>query len=128
MAKKYQPSNGTEGAYFINEYCMRCIHCDPDPYGPKQCDILLRTMVYNVNDPEYPEEWVYNENDQPKCTAWIKWDWGEDGDPDDPDNPKAPAPPPDPNQMDLFPLYPNEHHFERINTKVKALKKEVIND
>lgn len=99
--KKYQPSNGTEGEYFIDKFCMNCIHCDPDPNGKKQCDILCATFVYSVKDSEYPKEWVYNENDEPVCTAWVKWDWGNDGDPDNPQNPKAPIPY-NPNQLMLF--------------------------
>jgi hypothetical protein len=57
-------------------------------------------MVYSVNDPKYPSEWIYDENDKPICTAFVKWDWGNDGDPDDPENPKAPQPE-DPNQLCL---------------------------
>lgn len=98
--KSYRPSNGTEGMWFTDEYCMNCINCDPDPEGEKQCEILMRSMMYSVKDPEYPKEWIYDENDEPKCTSHVKWDWGTDGDPDDPDNPKAPIPD-DPNQLCL---------------------------
>lgn len=113
MKRKYQPSNGTEGMYFTEEHCMQCLHCDPDPDGKKQCEIMMRSFLYSVNDPEYPSEWTYDENDKPTCTNWQKWDWGNDGDPDDRDNPKAPPPPPDPNQLDMFPLYPDETVFEK---------------
>lgn len=112
MRRKYIPSNGTEGEWFIDKYCMNCLHCDPNPEGPKQCDILGRTLVYGVDDPEYPSEWCYDENDKPQCTNYQKWDWGNDGDPDDPENPKAPPPPTDPNQLNMFPLYPDELHFD----------------
>ena len=98
MSKKYRPSNETEGEAFIDHYCMRCIHCDPDPNGKKQCDILCRSLAYSVSDPKYPTEWTYDENGSPICTEWKKWDWGNDGDPDDPDNPKAPIPY-NPNQL-----------------------------
>ena len=100
MSKKYQPSNGSEGDWFTDKFCMNCIHCDPDPSGKKQCDILCATMVYNVTDKEYPKEWTYDEYLNPVCTEWIKWDWGNDGDPDDPSNTKAPIPI-DPNQLCL---------------------------
>lgn len=111
---KYQPSNGTEGSWFMGKYCMNCIHCDPDSNGDKQCNILLRVLCYNINDPEYPEEWVY-ENNEPKCTSHIYWDWGKDGDPDDDNNPKAPPKIPyDPNQL-CFPFV-NET-VERILTE-----------
>ena len=99
--RKYQPSNGTEGSFFIEEYCMNCLHCDPDPSGKKQCEILCATMVYDIKDKEYPMEWIYDENDSPCCTKWQKWDWGNDGEPDDDNNPKAPIPVA-PNQLMLF--------------------------
>lgn len=90
--EKYRPSNGTEGMMFTEHFCDRCINQHPDPDNKKQCMILCRSMCYSVDEPEYPEEWIYDENDRPTCTAWIKWDWGNDGDPDDRDNPKAPMP------------------------------------
>ncbi|MEE9573009.1 MAG: hypothetical protein V3W20_08180 [Candidatus Neomarinimicrobiota bacterium] len=103
---KYQPSNGTEGMYFEEEHCLQCINCDPHPCGDKQCQIWCNALCYSINDPEYPEEWVYDDNDKPTCTNHVKWDWGEDGDPDDPDNPKAPKPVPD-NQL-FLPFVANE--------------------
>lgn len=90
--RKYCPSNGTEGDWFISEYCMNCFHCDPNPDGKKQCMILCASMCYSVNDPKFPSEWIYNEEGKPTCTNFKKWDWDNDGDPDDPENPKAPIP------------------------------------
>lgn len=95
--KPYQPSNGTEGGMFAEKYCMNCLHCDPDPDGEKQCQILCASMCFSVGEKGYPEEWVYID-DKPTCTKYQKWDWGNDGNPDDPDNPKAP-PVDDPNQL-----------------------------
>jgi len=100
--KKYQPSNGTEGMYFTDAHCMQCLNCDPDPNGAKQCKIWLNTMLHNVNDPGYPKEWIYDEDNKPTCTAWVKWDWNDKGDPDDPDNPNKPPIPYNPNQLLLF--------------------------
>lgn len=96
---------------FMEDYCMNCIHCDPDPEGEKQCDILCRTMVFSVNDPEYPGEWTYDDDGKPTCTEWVKWDWGNDGDPDDPNNGRPIGPSNDPNQLGLFPLYPDERTY-----------------
>jgi hypothetical protein len=101
MSKPYRPSNGTEGEGFIDQYCMNCLHCDPDPEGKKQCDILCRSLCYNVSEPEYPTEWQWIAG-EPKCTAHVKWDWGNDGDPDDPENPNVP-PSQDPDQL-CFPF------------------------
>lgn len=82
--KKYRPSNGTEGEYFMESHCYQCIH---DNGNDKICDILMRSMFCGIEDKEYPEEWTYDESGKATCTAWKKWDWGRDGDPNDPDNP-----------------------------------------
>ena len=108
----YRPSNGTEGESFVDEYCMNCLHCDPDPNGKKQCEILLATLCFSPNEPEYPREWIYDALGNPKCTNHIPWDWGKNGDPDDPDNPNKPPDPPDPNQLQMFPLYPDERNYK----------------
>lgn len=100
MSKKYCPSNGSEGMEFTDNYCMNCINCDPNPDGKKQCMILCRSMAYDVNNPKYPEEWTYDENGEPTCTAFVKWDWKEKGDPDNPDNPNYQMPK-NPNQLKL---------------------------
>jgi hypothetical protein len=90
--KKYRPSSGSEGIWFCGMFCDQCINQHPDPNNKKQCMILCRTLCHSINEPEYPTEWVYDENNNPTCTAFVKWDWNNDGDPDDPDNPKAPIP------------------------------------
>lgn len=101
MIRKYRPSNGTEGMGFTEYFCDRCLHQHPDWNSPKQCEILCKTMIYSVNDPNYPEEWQYDENNRPTCTAWRKWDWDRDDD----GNWIEPPPPPvdDPNQL-CFPF------------------------
>jgi hypothetical protein len=68
---KYRPSNGTEGERFIVEYCDRCVH-EPQDDKSQGCKILIRTMVHDVNDPEYPKEWVYDDEGVPKCTEFEK--------------------------------------------------------
>lgn len=115
----YRPSNGTEGMWFDEKFCSNCIHQHPDPDNKKQCLLILHAMCYDERDKEYPREWCYK-NNEPTCTKFQKWDWGNDGDPDDPENPKAPPPPPDPNQLDLFPLYPKETDFGQVQKRQYA--------
>jgi hypothetical protein len=79
-SEKYVPSNGTEGMYFVEKFCMNCINCDPNPEGEKQCDIFRRAFCCDYKDPRYPSEWTYDEKGTPTCTAWVKWDWGNDDD------------------------------------------------
>ena len=92
----YMPSNGSEGSWFHSKWCDKCIHQHPDSFKKPQCDeILLESLIGNQ-----PAEWIYL-NNNPTCTAFVKWDWGNDGDPDDDNNPKAPIPVA-PNQLMLF--------------------------
>lgn len=99
-SKKYRPSNGTEGDFFMNKFCFQCINENPDPDKKPNCKIMTASMMFNVDDKKYPKEWVYDENDSPTCTSFVKWDWDNDGDPNDSDNPKAPVII-DPNQLCL---------------------------
>lgn len=67
--RKYRPSNGTEGEMFMERFCYQCVH---EEYGESElCDILTRTMIYDVEDDKYPDEWVYGD-DGPVCTAFVK--------------------------------------------------------
>ncbi len=103
MEKKYCPSNGSEGDWFIGTYCMNCIH---EKYShtlnddDKKCDLLSNSMLYNVTDEEFPSEWTYDENGKPICTSYSKFDWDRDEDDDRPDKPK-PVEPDDPMQLVL---------------------------
>lgn len=99
---KYRPTSGSEGYAFIDAHCGQCkkekfYHTQTD--GDKCCDILSRTLIHDVTDPEYPEEWTY-ENGVPVCTAWEPWNWQQKGDPDDPDNPNYQQPE-NPNQIKI---------------------------
>lgn len=101
MSTPYQPSNGSEGMWFTDKYCMNCLHCDPNPEGKKQCEILCASMCFGVGEEGYPKEWVYNEKDEPTCTKFKRWDWEAQGDPDDPENENY-IQPDNPNQIKLF--------------------------
>ena len=68
--QKYRPSNQTEGDSFMERWCNRCIHDEFNPDNEGCCEILTRTMFYDKNDPEYPEQWQYGKDGQPKCTAF----------------------------------------------------------
>lgn len=76
MAERYQPSNGTEGESFICHWCGNCARSGapnrPDDAGHELmgCSITGMTMAFDVDDPEYPKEWVYGA-DGPMCTAFI---------------------------------------------------------
>ncbi len=83
MPEKYRPSNGSEGCGFTQHFCEHCVHekwSHTQRDGDKQCDIMNRSFLHDIDDPEYPVEWQYDENDRPTCTAWKKWNWGPDED------------------------------------------------
>lgn len=69
--KPYRPSNGTDGEIFHSRFCHRCKHEGPDGAA---CDIAMRAFFFGLADPEYPKEWVIEENDPldttAKCTAF----------------------------------------------------------
>lgn len=64
MTEKYQPSNGTMGMIFMADFCDRCA-------VRGICRILPKTMIYRVDDPEYPEQWTYDEEGNPTCTSFT---------------------------------------------------------
>lgn len=98
-SEKYRPSNGSEGMWFTDKFCDHCLNQHPDPNNEKQCMILCRSLCHSPNDKEYPEEWTYDGQGEPTCTAFVKWDWGRD---DDGDWIEPPPPPiDDPNQLCL---------------------------
>ena len=61
---KYRPANGTEDELFMEEFCYSCARDMED------CPILLASEIYNVDNAGYPQEWQYDVNDQPMCTAF----------------------------------------------------------
>lgn len=66
----YQPSNGTEGAIFMGEFCDRCLN-QPEDLN-EGCEILGRTFFLNTKDKNYPREWRYTDEGEPTCTAFER--------------------------------------------------------
>jgi len=91
--QKFQPSNGSEQMNFTETYCMKCVFCDPDPDGERQCDILCRMIFSTTKDDDYPDELTYDKEGKPICTKHKHHDWKNDGIPELPIN--------DPNQQKL---------------------------
>jgi hypothetical protein len=61
--KPYRPSNGTEGMIFFDGWCADCKYeCS--------CEIMGDTMVFDINHPQYPEEWIYGDEGWGKCTKF----------------------------------------------------------
>lgn len=77
--KKYRPSNGTEGAIFHEAWCCQCARdkslregADIDECDDREvCGIIYLTYAHDVDHPEYPTEWQYGPDGQPRCTAFV---------------------------------------------------------
>lgn len=67
----YRPSNGSEGMAFTDHWCGRCERdrAFREDEGDS-CPIVAATMAFDVDDPEYPREWVYGARG-PCCTAFV---------------------------------------------------------
>lgn len=73
MIKLYQPANGTEGMYFMAQFCDRCYHESGDGESPEgSCPIIAATMAYRPGDDNYPNQWRYDENGHPTCISFIE--------------------------------------------------------
>lgn len=64
MIEKYRPSNGTEGMWFMSEWCDKCTIRGI-------CKILSKTMTYDIDDPEYPHQWIRDSEGYPECTSFT---------------------------------------------------------
>ena len=74
----YRPWSGTEGIAFQGAWCARCKH-DKAWNGEKSldecddadlCQLIARAMAFHVDEPGYPQEWVYRQDGQPACLAF----------------------------------------------------------
>ena len=78
--KPYRPSNGTEMQIFQCNWCEKCEWWPLAPADPNQCGIFAMAIVHEVEDPEYPKEWVVESEDNPffgVCTAFVERDTDE---------------------------------------------------
>lgn len=66
MSEPYRPSNGDAGDAFIAKFCEKCARDGED----NPCFILGRALGHNIDDPDYPPEWVQDEQG-PRCTAFT---------------------------------------------------------
>lgn len=63
MSEPYRPANASEGLAFMAQFCDRCDRL--------YCEIKTNAMIYDVDDPSYPEEWIYDD-ESPTCTAFTQ--------------------------------------------------------
>lgn len=72
MTKLYRPSNGSEGMYFTAEFCERCVHDKFTENNPEDgCPQLAASLAFGVKDPEYPREWIYDDEGHGTCTKFL---------------------------------------------------------
>lgn len=73
MSKSYRPSNGSEGECFQSQWCEKCVRDQAfrdDPDSGDGCPILGATMIFNIDDEEYPVEWIEDDKGEARCTAF----------------------------------------------------------
>lgn len=73
MPTKYRPSNGGEGIDFDDQWCSRCTRdaaFREDPDRNDGCPIYAATFALDVDHPDYPREWIEDE-EGPRCTAFT---------------------------------------------------------
>ena len=72
--ESYRPSNGTEGAAFMNRFCDRCAYYQQQSGGFYDCEkgILAQAELFTTDEEEYPDAWIYNEEGWPVCTEYKK--------------------------------------------------------
>ena len=77
VGKPYRPGSGTEGMAFDEVWCA---HCERDreyrEEGPDAapvigCQIIADTFAFEIDDQNYPKEWVYGRDGKPCCTAFT---------------------------------------------------------
>jgi len=73
----YRPSNGTEAELFFEKFCYGCKHyVEDETTGSMDCNlnIILAAEINNFEDPNFPDEWRYDENGTPTCTNFQQID------------------------------------------------------
>jgi len=65
MVRQYRPSNGTEGACFIDYFCCKCWYDRNE-----DCPTLADAFAYDLGEEGYPAEWVQDEGG-PRCTLFT---------------------------------------------------------
>lgn len=72
--KPYRPSCGTEGMAFDDAWCSQCARdaaWRDDPDRNDGCIILTNSFIYDIRDPNYPKQWIYDRDGRPCCTAFT---------------------------------------------------------
>lgn len=57
----YRPTNASEGDVFMGVWCARCERDRGHRENPETsdgCPILIATLGYSINHPDYPAAWV----------------------------------------------------------------------
>ena len=73
--KPYRPSCGTEGIAFDDKWCSWCARdaaFREDMDRNDGCQIVADTFAYELGDPHYPKEWVFDRDGRPSCTAFTE--------------------------------------------------------
>ena len=69
--KPFCPPNGTDGEIFEEAFCFNCVRDQAFQNNEgDSCPIAFDVMMWPVDDPRYPKEWVFDSEGWPVCTAF----------------------------------------------------------
>ena len=76
--KPYRPNSGIEGMWFISQWCVNCKRDRVangsveagDENDEDMCPIIAATFAHDIDDPEYPVEWIRDADGRPCCTEF----------------------------------------------------------
>lgn len=71
--QRYEPSNGTEGDFFMDKWCRTCQRDRAMREGLDidDCDDNELCPIVAASYRGEAEEWVYGKDGQPMCTAYV---------------------------------------------------------
>ncbi len=74
MSRPFRPSSGSMGEWFESKFCAICerdIEVRKNADYEKGCQIYANVLFLEIDHAEYPKEWIYDDDDEPVCTAFI---------------------------------------------------------
>lgn len=76
MTRVFKPADEREARDFLTSHCNRCVRS-----LASSCEILEAVTVNDATDPDYPSQWVLDDEGRPTCTAFeprekLSWPFG----------------------------------------------------
>lgn len=62
--ESFKPIGFVEEEKFLKEFCYNCIWAN-------ECSTLIKALNLAKNHPQYPDDWVHDEDGIPQCKSFI---------------------------------------------------------